>query len=530
MEDQDSIMSQGLFIGLLEMIFPGLTYLPYLAAFAFVVKYALESWSESITARFISTVEIRAQDETYNYLMNWVSRNSISRDNHRLQASATLTNSCFSWSDDEDNKPDVDDDDEDDPVARQIGELRSKTSLYNAKPVYWTPAFGTHFFRYENRILAFSRSLESGNYTSNPRQPEKLAISCLGRDATVLKRLLYNARIDFLEKQKGKTSIFRATRFDGDDDMSWTRCMSKATRPMSTIALEEPLKQGLIKDLRRYLDPQTKHWYANRGIPYRRGYIFSGPPGTGKTSLTLAAAGLMGLDIYMVNLNSPRLNEDSLASLFQKLPYTCLVLLEDIDATGLAQKRNMETASMGIRRRKKQDAERLSLSGLLNIIDGVAAQEGRVLVMTSNHTENIDPALLRPGRIDFTINFHLATSEAAETLFTQMYDAPDVYGGGHDAEKKSIAASKSLESQALEFRNKIPDLALSPAAIQGFLLTHQEDPDGALAAVEGWVQEILNQKELVASVPEQAVESEKEFSGSEEDNDSDEGSDISTRQ
>ncbi|KAH7141129.1 P-loop containing nucleoside triphosphate hydrolase protein [Dactylonectria macrodidyma] len=487
---EDDVMGQGIFIGLLEMLFPGLTYLPYFAAFAFMAKYVFESWSESITTRFISTVEIRAQDETWSY--------------------------------EGEGKQDVNtNDDEDDPMARQISEMRSQTSLYNAKPLYWTPAFGTHFFRYENRILAFTRSLESGNYTSIPRQPEKLAISCLGRDATVLKRLLYNARIDFLEKQKGRTSIFRATKFDADDEMTWTRCMAKATRPMSTIVLEEPLKQGFIKDLRRYLDPQTKHWYANRGIPYRRGYLFAGPPGTGKTSLTLAASGLMGLDIYMVNLNSPRLNEDSLASLFQKLPETCLVLLEDIDATELAQKRSAEIVSMGLRGRKKRDAERISLSGLLNVIDGVGAQEGRVLVMTSNHAENIDPALLRPGRIDHTINFQLATSEAAETLFTRMYDAPDVNGEGHEAENKAVSASNYLSSKASEFKREIPDLVLSPAAIQGFLLTHQEDHDGAIAAVGAWVQQTLNQQASAVSVSEEVVGSEHEFSSSEEDGDSD---------
>ncbi|KAJ4175300.1 hypothetical protein NW754_005721 [Fusarium falciforme] len=498
---EDGVMGQGLFIGLLEMLFPGLTYLPYLAAFSFLVKYILESWSESITARFISTIEIRAQDETYNFLMNWVSRNSLSQDNYRLHASTTLTNECFSWSDEGQEKRDVDNDDEGDLVARQVSDLRPRVSMYNAKPLHWTPAFGTHFFRYENRILAFTRSLESGNYTSMPRQPERLSISCFGRDATVLKRLLYNARIDFLEKQKGRTSIFRATKISEDDEMSWTRCMSKATRPMSTIALEESLKQGLVKDLRRYLDPQTKHWYANRGIPYRRGYLFSGPPGTGKTSLTLAAAGLMGLDIYM-----------------------------DIDATGLAQKRGVETTNTGFQRRKKRDRERISLSGLLNTIDGVAAQEGRILVMTSNHTENIDPALLRPGRIDFTIRFGLATSETAITLFTQMYDAPDLEGEDPGAEKKAIsgdemAASTSLRSQAQEFGKKIPDLALSPAAIQGFLLTHQEDPHGAIAAVDGWVQQTLTEKETKVSTPEEVSES-GEDSDSEGDDVGDEGSSV----
>ncbi|RTE74490.1 hypothetical protein BHE90_011075 [Fusarium euwallaceae] len=525
---EDGVMGQGLFIGLLEMLFPGLTYLPYLAAFSFLVKYILESWSESITARFISTIEIRAQDETYNYLMNWVSRNNLSRDNYRLQASTTITNEGFNWADEGEKKHDVDNDDEGDAVARQVSDLRPKVSLYNAKPLHWTPAFGTHFFRYENRILAFTRSLEGGNYTSMPRQPEKISISCFGRDATVLKRLLYNARIDFLEKQKGRTSIFRATKYSAEDEMSWTRCMSKATRPMSTIALEESLKQGLVKDLRRYLDPQTKHWYANRGIPYRRGYLFSGPPGTGKTSLTLAAAGLMGLDIYMVNLNSPRMDEDNLATLFQELPYTCVVLLEDIDATGLTQKRGGEAANTGSRGRKKRDRDRISLSGLLNTIDGVAAQEGRILVMTSNHTENIDPALLRPGRIDFTIKFGLATSETATTLFTQMYDAPGLEGEASEMEKKAISrdevvASTSLRKQALEFGKKIPDLALSPAAIQGFLLTHQEDPDGAIAAVDDWVQQALTQEEIKVSTAD-AVSESGEDSYSEGDDDGDEDS------
>ncbi|KAJ4116129.1 hypothetical protein NW768_011101 [Fusarium equiseti] len=485
---EDDVMGQGLFIGLLDKIFPGLTYLPYFAIFAFIAKNIFEFWSESITARFISTVEISAHDETYNYLMNWVSQNGISKDNYRLRASATLTNEGFTWSPDADEKKEANrSGDDEDPLAKQITAMRSMSSLFNVKPIYWTPALGTHFFRYENRILAFSRGLENQNITATPRQPEKLAISCLGRDATILKRLLYNARIDFLEKQKGKTSIFRATKFEYEQEMTWTRCMAKATRPISTIVLDDQLKQNFIKDLRRYLDPQTKHWYVNRGIPYRRGYLFAGPPGTGKTSLTFAAAGLMGLDIYMVNLNSPRLNEDSLASLFQQLPETCLVLLEDIDATELAQKRGANT-SMSSQRRKKRDAEKISLSGLLNVIDGVGAQEGRVLVMTSNHTENIDPALLRPGRIDHTISFQLATSEAAEMLFKQMYDATEMQAESQGSEKKGPTVSESIAAKASRFGKEVPDFALSPAAIQGFLLTHLDDPDGALATVQAFKQ------------------------------------------
>ncbi|KAK2127851.1 hypothetical protein NOF04DRAFT_1383565 [Fusarium oxysporum II5] len=101
-----------------------------------------------------------------------------------------------------------------------------------------------------------------------------------------------------------------------------------------------------------------------------------------------------------------------------------------------------------------------------------------------------------------------------------MFDAPDV---DHESEKKAV---KSLQEQAREFKAKIPNLSLSPAAIQGFLLTHQEDPDGALAAVDEWVQDALKQKDVVV---EEAPESEKEVTDSEEDEDSDGGSDTSYR-
>lgn len=75
--------------------------------------------------------------------------------------------------------------------------------------------------------------------------------------------------------------------------------------------------------------------YTNRGIPYRRGYLFHGPPGTGKTSLSFAIAGVFGLDIYCVSLLEPTLTEEDLGLLFNSLPRRCVVLLEDIDSAGL---------------------------------------------------------------------------------------------------------------------------------------------------------------------------------------------------
>ncbi|KAM0551868.1 hypothetical protein ACHAPJ_008204 [Fusarium lateritium] len=501
-----NLSAHGSLGALVETIFPGGTSLPSAAFLLYLAPYLISAIGGTLKSQFVSTVEIRAHDEIFNYVMSWVARNNkLSRNNHRLLASSTTDHEPFALG----HTPKGDDSDVDDTVddvdpTASLDVLRTKISLYNARALHWTPSVGTHFFMYDGRPISFTRIVESQD-SPFARRPERIIMSCLGRNADILKRIIYNARIEYLEKQRGRTSIYRTAKAYGDD-LTWTKCMSKPTRPMSTIALDEKIKQRLIKDLSRYLNPRTKSWYATRGIPYRRGYLFSGPPGTGKTSLTLATAGLMGLNIYMISLNSPNLSEDSLATLFRDLPRSCLVLLEDIDAAGLTSKRKKpepEATGPG----KPPRREPISLSGLLNVIDGVGAQEGRVLVMTSNHTENIDPALLRPGRVDICVNFGLASSETITQLFELMYGTsydevstsePPKTGQLPEVSEKSVTVTKDVRNLAEEFTRKVPELMFSPAAIQGYLLLHQDDPHGAVDGADAWVdeQERLKEKEV----------------------------------
>lgn len=168
-----------------------------------------------------------------------------------------------------------------------------------------------------------------------------------------------------------------------------------------------------------YLHPYTRRWYSNRGVPYRRGYLLHGAPGTGKTALSFAIAGYFKLRIYILSLNSFSMSEEILAFLFADLPEQCVVLLEDIDTAGLTHSRHIPAAPVeGAKPTDPKDAQggggktstksaplamggggRVSLLTLLNITDRVAATEGRILIMTTNYLDKLDEALVRPGRL-----------------------------------------------------------------------------------------------------------------------------------
>jgi len=211
------------------------------------------------------------------------------------------------------------------------------------------------------------------------------------------------------------------------------------------VVLDENVMQDLLDDVKEFT--KSKEWYAKNGIPHRRGYMLYGPPGTGKTSTVYAVASYMNMGIAPITLND-KSTTDQMIYLFEHIPKNTIVVIEDIDATAMSQSRD-------------SDKTNINLSILLNLIDGFAAND-HILFMTTNHIENLDPALIRPGRIDRKIYLGPCSDMMIGKLVKKFY--PDI-------------DSMLIE----EFVKACNGIIYTPATIQQHLLLFKNNPNDALA-------------------------------------------------
>ncbi|KAK4258613.1 hypothetical protein QN277_005044 [Acacia crassicarpa] len=171
-----------------------------------------------------------------------------------------------------------------------------------------------------------------------------------------------------------------------------------------TLAMDLEAKQGIMEDLDRFV--QRKDFYRKVGKAWKRGYLLFGPPGTGKSSLIGAMANYLNFDVYDLELTSVRRNSD-LRKLLISTGNRSILVVEDIDCSIDLQNRLKKANKPKVSRHPLNDQDpKVTLSGVLNFIDGLWSSCGdeRIIVFTTNHRDRLDPALLRPGRMDVHIH------------------------------------------------------------------------------------------------------------------------------
>lgn len=312
------------------------------------------------------TLTVRNSDSAFTWVEAWLAKQPYSQTTRRVQLS---TNDNF-WSE------------------------------YEGPQWMLAPGAGFHFFWWRRRPVFIHRSQDPPAHGGKPI--ESIEFTTFGRSQAVLRAMVGEAREAIVVREQVSIRLWRGY---------WMGIRGKDPRRLDTIVLQPGQIERILTDLRWYLS--SRDWYTSRSLPYRRGYLFDGAPGTGKTSLVLAIAGHLKLPVCLLNLGSIQ-SDDSLMSAIIDAPPNAIVVIEDIDCADVSASRKpvevvrsdaplvaVNCSSEGSR----ADPTGVSKAGLLNALDGIATPDGRIFIMTTNHPEKLDPALIRPGRADVRETF-----------------------------------------------------------------------------------------------------------------------------
>jgi len=320
----------------------------------------------------------------------------------------------------------------------------------------FSPSPGIHFFKFNSNWIRVERNRENGMRDIATGQPwETVTLTSIGRNKEIFNDMLHEAKLLALSKQEGKTQMYVPM---GPD---WRQFgFPRSRRPLNSVILDDGIAESIVDDVKEFISNQK--WYMDRGIPYRRGFLLYGPPGCGKTSFIQALAGELEYSICVMNLGDRTLSDDRLNHLMSIAPQQSIILLEDIDAAfGSRDDGNVGEKGAGY------FPNYVTFSGLLNCLDGVISTEERLVFMTTNYLERLDPALVRPGRVDSKQLIDKASQSQLKRMYSRFYPLT--------SDNEAEQFSELVESTNMKY---------SIAQIQGYFMAHKHDPEKALENVD----------------------------------------------
>lgn len=234
-------------------------------------KYFSKTFSSLLNEYFVATIYFDEHDDLFASVLAWISDQRVGKLARRLKAVSTKQG----------GSP------EEDEVTQPY--LADKTELFHfgkwaaRVPPKFEPYFGDYAFVWNWRIFIFQRGRKEKTATpwQNRSEEENITLKTLGWSTEPVKDLLRHVKQWSLERENSVTVIKRPQSKESRRSQGqWIRVTSRPSRPMETVVLDPEQKQALVEDVNEYLSPASPKWYAVRGIPYRRGYLFHGPPGT----------------------------------------------------------------------------------------------------------------------------------------------------------------------------------------------------------------------------------------------------------
>lgn len=286
------------------------------------------------------------------------------------------------------NKPD-----EDEELAVSVDRYQEVTDYYENVKFIW---------------IMKSRGIKQSEKSTNPKTELRYFELSFHKKQKEMALKFYLPYILKRAKEiKEEKRVVRLHTVDYNGTDYWSSVVLNHPATFDTMAMEPEMKKELIKDLDMFVS--RKDYYRRVGKAWKRGYLLYGPPGTGKSSLVAAMANYLKFDVYDLDLREVQCNSD-LRRLLIGSSNRSILVIEDIDCNvGLQNRENDNDTT---------EDDKITLSGLLNFIDGLWSSCGdeRIIVFTTNHKDRLDPALLRPGRMDVHIEMSNCTFSGFRVL------------------------------------------------------------------------------------------------------------------
>ena len=353
-------------------------------------------------------------------------------------------------------------------LSTMISSDSSRTTSFNPLPYYMSDerrkshsylgtGYGFHWFIFNKKLFWMEKDkLDSAG---SERQKEEYTFRCFGRSHEPFKKFVT------IFAEEPKQEGVRIYTMEGGE---WRRGKIVSPRNINSVAMSKDKKNEVLDNIKHFKN--NKEWFSRASLPYKLTYILYGKPGSGKTSFIKAIASEFEMNLCVLNISA--MTDGLLQKAITELPDNSILAIEDFDSSsatkdrGIVADKRVTTVSNKLNEdvvtpnKKSVSSEEdmfsmLTLSGILNALDGIIPLENSIIFLTTNSIETVDPALYRKGRVDYLMEMNELTADDILEFSEEMF--PD-----YDFSKYRFNPSMGCSlNEALLFSRGEPERYLS---------------------------------------------------------------------